>query len=181
MFTVAYDFDGVINNLPEVWTDYLNNMYQYEVNALELKYYDMTKNFKDISYNGIMWPLSSSSLWEKVELKLDADKYIIQLIEKGIKVLIVSATDPEIWNVKYNYCFKRLLPNFPVENIILCNNKSLIKSDVIIDDYDFNLRNCDGYKILFDASYNRYTDVFINQRCNDHQQIYETILDLKNN
>lgn len=27
MFTVAIDFDGVLNNLPEVWCKYLNDMY----------------------------------------------------------------------------------------------------------------------------------------------------------
>ena len=43
MIRVAYDFDGVLNNLPEAWTNYLNGVF-YDNNdegkTVELKYYD---------------------------------------------------------------------------------------------------------------------------------------------
>lgn len=159
MIRVAYDFDGVLNNLPEAWTNYLNGLF-YDNNderkTVELKYYDMCRNFPNLSYSSIMWPLYSSEFWKTVEIEPGA-KEALEILQarQDVEIFIVTSTSPESWTTKYEYCFKRLLPDFPVDNIILTSRKDLINCNILIEDNPEFLKDFKGIKILLDKSYNK--------------------------
>ena len=179
MIRVAYDFDGVLNNLPEAWTNYLNSVY-YDKNdeskTVELKYYDMCKNFPDISYSSIMWPLCSSEFWKTVGIEPGA-KEAIEVLQsrQDVEVLIVTSTSPESWTTKYECCFKRLFPDFPVDNIILTSRKDLINCNILIEDNPEFLRDFKGTKILIDKSYNKSVKNDSFKHFNNHNDIVEFI------
>ena len=179
MIRVAYDFDGVLNNLPKAWTDYLNRVF-YDNNdegkTVELKYYDMCKNFPNISYSSIMWPLCSSEFWKTVELEPGA-KEALEILQarQDVEVFIVTSTSPESWTTKYEYCFKRLLPDFPVDNIILTSRKDLINCNILIEDNPEFLNNFKGTKILLDKSYNKSVKNDSFKHFNNHDDIVEFI------
>ena len=179
MIRVAYDFDGVLNNLPEAWTNYLNSVF-YDKNdegkTVELKYYDMCKNFPNISYSSIMQPLCSSEFWKTVEIEPEA-KEALKILQtmQDVEVFIVTSTSPESWTTKYEYCFKRLLPDFPVDNIILTSRKDLINCNILIEDNPEFLRDFKGTKILLDKSYNKSVKNDSFKHFNNHDDIVEFI------
>lgn len=57
---IAYDFDGVINNLSEVWVNYLNKKFYLNVDK-NIKYYNMTLNFPELTKKEILQPLNLAS------------------------------------------------------------------------------------------------------------------------
>lgn len=179
MIRVAYDFDGVLNNLPEAWTNYLNSVFYNkndEGKTVELKYYDMCKNFPNISYSSIMRPLCSSKFWKTVEIELGAKEALeILQVRRDVEVFIVTSTSPESWTTKYEYCFKRLLPDFPVDNIILTSRKELINCNILIEDNPEFLRDFKGTKILLDKSYNKSVKNDSFKHFNNHADIVEFI------
>lgn len=164
MFTVAFDFDGVINDLPIKWTRWLNNQYNLSVDEENLKYYDMSLNFPTLSLNQILEPLNKSEFWDTVDYHSEVNFNEQLTTYKSLtntRILIVTATSPETWGVKYEHCVKRLLPDFPVENIILTSRKDLIKCDVLVDDHIENLKETSAYKVLVDASYNKNIEPYL--------------------
>lgn len=179
MIRVAYDFDGVLNNLPEAWTNYLNSVFydkDDEGKTVELKYYDMCKNFPNISYSSIMRPLCSSEFWKTVKIEPGAKEALeILHARQDVEVFIVTSTSPESWTTKYEYCFKRLLPDFPVDNIILTSRKDLINCNILIEDNPEFLRDFKGTKILLDKSYNKSVKNDSFKHFNNHDDIVEFI------
>lgn len=179
MIRVAYDFDGVLNNLPEAWTNYLNSVFYdntSEAKTVELKYYDMCRNFPNISYSSIMWPLCSSEFWKTVELEPGAKEALeILQVRQDVEVFIVTSTSAESWTTKYEYCFKRLLPDFPVDNIILTSRKDLINCNILIEDNPEFLRGFKGTKILLDKSYNSSVKNDSFKHFKNHDDIIEFI------
>lgn len=164
MFTVAFDFDGVINDLPIKWTRWLNEYYKLNVDENNLKYYDMLRNFPELSLNQILEPLKLPDFWDTVDYNSGInfnEQFSGYQTLTDMRILIVTATSPETWGVKYEHCIKRLLPNFPVENIILTSRKDLIKCDVLIDDHIENLKETSAYKVLVDASYNKNIEPYL--------------------
>lgn len=164
MFTVAFDFDGVINDLPIKWTKWLSNYYDLYVEEENIKHYNMSLNFPSLSLNQILEPLTKADFWDTVDynsgINFNEQLSIYQTLA-DMRILIVTATSPETWGVKYEHCLKRLLPDFPVENIILTSRKDLIKCDVLIDDHIENLKETLAYKVLVDASYNKNIEPYL--------------------
>lgn len=160
MFTVAIDFDGVLNNLPEVWCKYLNDMYYTNQKSEQVdvpRNYNMSLNFSKLSHESINWPLHRDDFWEKVGYKDSDAKELVDVLRfefPFINVIIVTATDPEHWTSKYEHCFRRLFPGFPKKNIILTSRKDLIKCNILVDDNPEYLRASSAYKILMSAPYN---------------------------
>lgn len=170
MFTVAFDFDGVINDLPLKWTQWLSNYYDLSVEEENIKHYNMSLNFPSLSLNQILEPLTKADFWETVDVNkgIDFNKDFINFQNKipDLRILIVTATSPETWGVKYEYCVKRLLPDFPTDNIILTSRKDLIRCDILIDDHIENLKETSAYKVLVDTSYNKNVEPYLyDSRC----------------
>ena len=164
MFTVAFDFDGVINDLPIKWTKWLSNYYDLYVEEENIKHYNMSLNFPSLSLNQILEPLTKADFWDTVDYNSGInfnEQFSRYQTLTDMRILIVTATSPETCGVKYEHCIKRLLPNFPVENIILTSRKDLIKCDVLIDDHIENLKETSAYKVLVDASYNKNIEPYL--------------------
>lgn len=164
MFTVAFDFDGVINDLPIKWTEWLSNYYDLYVEEENIKHYNMSLNFPSLSLNQILEPLTKAEFWDTVDYNSGInfnEQFSRYQTLTDMRILIVTATSPETWGVKYEHCLKRLLPDFPVENIILTSRKDLIKCDVLIDDHIENLKETSAYKVLVDASYNKNIEPYL--------------------
>ena len=179
MFTVAIDFDGVLNNLPEAWKDYLNSILPKDKQIQKLDNYDMSKNFKSLSYEQIMQPLTNKDFWLTVKSEKNSKELLDKLMkENDLEILIVTATSPDCWWVKYKYCFSNLYPDFPLDNIILTSRKDLIKCDILIDDNPEFLRETKAYSILVDKSYNRNARKFYDFRCTNYDELFDKIRQL---
>lgn len=182
MFIVAIDFDGVLNNLPEVWCKYLNDMYYTNQKSEQVdvpRNYNMSLNFPKLSHESINWPLHRDDFWEKVGYKDSGAKELVDVLRfefPFINVIIVTATDPEHWTSKYEQCFRRLFPGFPKKNIILTSRKDLIKCNILVDDNPEYLRASSAYKILMSAPYNIDNTVDVDSVCNNCEEVLNVIL-----
>lgn len=154
---VAFDFDGVLNNLPDAWMNYLNNKYHSDVK--ELTHYSMNLNYPDLTHNQIIEPLYSETFWETVTPVDNCENELKNLI-LDTDYIVVTNTHPNIWNAKYNGCIKRNFPFIPSTKFILCAEKWRVKYEVLVDDFVDNFINVDGYKLLKDTTYNKKVSKF---------------------
>lgn len=155
---VAIDFDGVLNNMLDLWVKRLNEKYDLKFNPEDIKYWDMSKTFTMIPNEQIYTPLYSEDFWCNVTQAFFAKYVIERLKNQNFNVVIVTATDFCMCNDKIYNCILRLFPIIHEKDIIICHDKSLIRCDYIIDDYEENLANNNGYRILIDKSYNVNAD-----------------------
>ena len=162
MFTIAFDFDGVLNDLPVKWSTYLNKKYNIDnVDPYNLLYYDMNLNYLTLSTSQIFETLNDAKLWDTVESTVDL-KQVMSTINSVIgksNYIIVTATDISHWHTKYNHCVKRILRDFPTEDIILTCHKDLVRYDILIDDFIENLTTTDTLGVLIDAPYNKHSKI----------------------
>ena len=149
---IAFDFDGVLNNFPEMWKQWLNKVYNQNIEVLN--HYNMGLNYPDLTYNEITTPLYDIAFWSTIHPVENCEE-ILNNISKYDDYIIVTSTDPEIWDVKYHGCIKNNFSFIPKNKFILCDNKSLIKCDVLIDDCPENFYNVEAYKILIKHDYNK--------------------------
>lgn len=180
MITIAIDFDGVLNNLPEVWKNYLNEFFykdSEEYKVEELKYYDMCRNFPNLSYSSIMFPLRDSDFWKTVEENPGASDMINLLQEcYKVKIVVVTAESPESWSIKYRECFRRLFPNFKGDDIIVTSHKGMLSCDVLVDDNPQYLSEFKGTKVLMGATYNKNTDVDYDAKVNSIEELQDFLV-----
>lgn len=162
MFTIAFDFDGVLNDLPVKWSTYLNKKYNINnVDPYNLPYYDMNLNYPTLSTSQIFETLNDAKLWDTVENTIDL-KEVMSTIDSAIgksNYIIVTATDVSHWYTKYNHCVRRILPDFPTKDIILTCHKDLVKYDILIDDFIENLTCTDSLGVLINAPYNKHSKI----------------------
>lgn len=157
MKVIAIDFDGVLNNLVEAWVSYLNRKYLLDINSTDVKEYDMSVTFPMLTYDEIYEPLYNPYFWYFVKPINEAAECICKL-QKNNKVVIVTNSDYRILTHKFNDClFKHY--NIVPDDVIITSHKDLIRCDYIIDDYEENLKNCSGIRILINHSYNTNADV----------------------
>lgn len=153
---VALDFDGVLNTMLNLWVERLNAAHNLHFTIDDIKYWDMSKTFTMLTPKQIYQPLYEKDFWYNVCPAFYAEKTIRTLLQHNFKVIIVTATDFSICDDKVHNCILKLFPQLQEKDIIICNDKSLIRCDYIIDDYEENLKDNEGYRILIDAPYNQY-------------------------
>lgn len=89
------------------------------------------------------------------------------------EVHIVTAFVSEACIDKTGY-IKEHFPFINAKNLIFCNNKHLIRADVLIDDGLHNIENFKGRPIVFDKPWNRCCDGRI-ARCHDWYEVEDYI------
>ena len=172
---IFVDFDGVLNNLHQVWIAELNRKYHYSVVSTETTEYDMEKIFPELNTRQIYDPYLSGMLYYDIAPPKDAQEVIRQMASKhdvyiltanmfGVKEEVVKDYIEDGFNARVFYNFVRavweLYPDIPLDHIILAADKSSIKGDIIIDDNPENLINNESdYRILLDAPYNQFIEV----------------------
>lgn len=176
---ILIDCDETIWNLLEAWVSVLNKRYNENVLWQNVNTWDMSAVYPNLTKQQIYEPLCEEELWELVKPKFDAVKYVPKLYEEGHEVYFVTSTDYR--NIKFKVkLLEDFFPDIPIQNLITTYHKNLIKGDILIDDYINNFKGVDG-GILFTAPYNKDIDVesLGLYRCNDWEEIYNHINDIK--
>lgn len=152
-FTVLVDMDGVLENLHEVWIDWLNIRYDTNVKVADLEEWDISTVFPDLSRNQIFAPLREEGLWRNVEPLGGAAEVIEGFQDSGFKVVVLTAAHPDTVVLKYQW-LREHFPMIKYNDVIFANQKQLVMGDVLIDDAPHNLIGGGYNKFLFDAPYN---------------------------
>ena len=83
-----------------------------------------------------------------------AKEGIQTLLTQGHEIYIVTSAHPDMIKWKAEW-LQRELPEIPWSHVIVANNKSLIKGDILVDDGLHNLYEGSYIKVLFDKPWNR--------------------------
>lgn len=175
--TILVDMDDTIENLCEVWVNYLNELYHTDVSLNDVKEWDMTKAFPTLSHSEIYAPLSDECLWKRVTPLPGAIENIKRLIDDGHKVVICTTAHPDTVGIKLNNVLFKYFPYLTYDDVIITSKKQLIRGDVLVDDAPHNLEGGDYFKILFTAPHNQSYNARENGmfRAYDWKDVYHTI------
>ncbi len=154
---ILLDFDEVINTMVSHWVNTLNCVYGTSVDFEDVNEWDMRKAFPTLTEDEIYNPLHLQAFWNGVEIMPGAKEGIQKLLSEGHEVYIVTSAHPDTikWKAKW---LQRELPEIPWSHVIVANNKSLIKGDILVDDGPHNLYEGSYTKVLFDKPWNREVD-----------------------
>ena len=152
--TILVDMDDVLNNLLEVWLNQLNCAYDLMVRYQDIRKWDMRLYFPTLTEKQIYKPLESSYFWLRVGPKPGARKALVDLIEQGHVVKVVTASRPRSVYPKLNNCLFYHYPFLTYKDVIVASDKTMIRGDVLVDDRQDNLIGGEYQGILFAAPHN---------------------------
>lgn len=161
---ILVDQDNVLNDFIAGSVRYIKKLYNLDVNFSKedcRSYGVFGEIFPHLSKENISEMtekiFNAENFWLDLPLQDNAYKVLEKLVNKH-EVYIATAPWPTSKNCipeKTEWVRSRL-PFFDVNKIIFCNNKRLLKADIIIDDSPIfiNKNSCDK-TIIFDYPYNR--------------------------
>ena len=170
---ILFDFDDILNDLSKCWIAEMNRTYGTRVKFDDVKDYELTESFPDLS----MYQLYAPYLEGKLYLDIHPVKEAQALVERlaatdelfvctaGVVGVNTMTLYEYLWNNETTRCtdnFLRFLgeyyPQIRRENIIICPRKYMVNGDVLIDDNPAYFNGFAGAKILLDKPYNRDYD-----------------------
>ena len=175
---IGLDFDGTINNMIDTWVEWLNYKHATAVKVEDIVDWELSKVFPNLTKDELFEPLNTPEFWYYVTIKQDAVNIIERLIKDGHEIYIVTSSHYRILQPKLDNCLFAHFPFLKKENVIITYNKSLIKCDILLDDAEHNLKDFNGIKVLFDASYNK-NSIVQDFRVTSWEDFYELINELK--
>ena len=157
--TVLVDMDDVLEDLSGAWTDYLNWYYGTSVSKDDIRDWDFSLAFPELTAEQAYGALNASLLWENAKPIDGAQEYLQKLIDDGHRVVIVTASHPKNILMKYINIICRYFRFLSYKDIIITCRKDLVRGDVLIDDGPHNFEGNVTYRgLLMTAPHNRFFD-----------------------
>ena len=153
-FIVACDMDDTIEYLVQAWVRWLNNKYELSVQYEDIKHWEMQLAFPTLTKEQIFEPLTIVDFWRTVEPMPQAVKYIKKLIDDGFTFYICTASHYRALEVKMDEVLFKHFPYLSWSNVIVMQNKQMLKCDILIDDAAHNIVG-EYIGLLKDAPYNK--------------------------
>lgn len=153
---ILCDADDTIENLCEVWMQYLNKKHGTNVSANEVTDWDVSKFFPKLSKKDVYAPIYEKEFWKHI-LPIDGCFDVLKEINKQHNLYIVTATNYQTCDTK----IERILQLFPFlewSQFIIAAKKQLVYGDLLIDDGPHNFEGGNYKGILFDRPHNRSFD-----------------------
>lgn len=169
--TILVDIDSTITNFGE--TLLLANNQQHNTNY---RYTDITSyDWFDRTFPNPWKPTEHQDFWDAVEVDPDAITAIERWIRQGYKVYLCTASH---FNDMLGYKIKRTLESFNLElinerNVVIAQDKSIIRGDLMIDDCVDNLIDFNSVRICYAQPWNQHYGGAL--RLSDWNKINEVI------
>jgi len=175
--TVLVDMDDTIEGLLNVWVSWINRFYGTNVNPDDIRQWDISQAFPELTKEQVYAPLLCDELWYSVKPFDGASDALQQLIADGHKVFIVTNSAYETLRVKMDAVLFGYFPFLTWNDVIITSCKQMIRGDVLVDDGVHNLEGGDYLKVLMDAPHNRDYDADGNgmYRVTDWEEAYSVI------
>lgn len=152
---IAIDFDTVCNNLLVVWLKWLNRKYRLNKTCEDMTQWDMSKNIPELDPTQIYEPLFDADFWASVIVYPEVQTIIKEMRYAGYTPYIVTDTHYSSLKMKFENCLLPALNEvIKPSDVIVTSHKELITCEYIIDDYEMNLKDNEGFRILIDEPYN---------------------------
>ena len=154
---IAFDMDDVLVDLLDEWVYALNliNRGQPDVKTEEITDWDISQFFPELSKKDIFSILESPFFWYRVKSKPNVEETINHLKGLGYRVVVATASHIKTIQSKIENCLFRLYDCFDDNDIIMIQDKSLLKADYLIDDNPDNFKGFTGVRILMDSPHNQ--------------------------
>lgn len=181
---IFIDMDDICVDLLHEWLITLNQLSnvvpQTEADIVD---WDMKLAYPMLTPNQIYSPLYDAEMWKRVQPIEGAYKYLKKLIDEGNEVYVATASYPDSYFIKTNYCLLKHFDFLTPKNIICIHDKFLLKGDILFDDYEENLRKFKGIRVLRDRPHNRNCDEecfhFRVSEDNSWEEFYNIVQELK--
>lgn len=152
-FTILLDVDGVTCNLYDPWLRRYGEITGRRVRAEDIRSWDFGGLCLDKKI--LFGILNEPDLYDKAPEVKDALMGVKCLKLMGHRVVFVTTSTPSSSGQKMNWLKRHgFIDTF--KEIAICEDKSLVMGDVLVDDHAGNLEVFTGKtKILFDQPHNR--------------------------
>lgn len=159
-FIILVDMDDVLENLQEAWVRRLNEKYNEKVDIHSVDNWNIGLFYPKLTREQVLSPLVEDNFWRTVNPKTDAIEYLKKLYEEGFQIFVITSSHYLTLKNKLEQALWPYFPYIDEDHIIICNNKQLIKGNVLVDDgvhnlVDLHIAKADYFKILFTANYNK--------------------------
>ena len=151
---IMCDIDDVCNNLIEKTMELYNSRYNKNIRVSDLTSYNFADCLPREDVDAILTLFKDKKLWNSLSPVTGAPNGLKSLIKQGHQIYLATATNPVNFAWKVEWCAKHF-PFIHADNIIRAVDKSLLKCDIIIDDYMENLIGNTAYKVCLDKPWNR--------------------------
>ena len=172
--TILCDIDNVINNLTERVIDEYNKKYGDNVKFEDLAKYDISGYVKCVD----VWSeFCDNDLLSSLVVPQYA-KGCIYDMAKNHNFYFITTTHPAHLEVKHKWLEEQFPMSYNRKMLIVCNDKSLVHGDILIDDFADNCHSNVKWNLLVDKPWNRGVvgNKWINiRRVFDWYDIYEFI------
>jgi len=151
--TIAIDIDGVVGDVLTPWLNRYNHHYHDNITPKDISEWDIHKFLKPECGLKIYDYLNDPHLYDDVIPYPDTIQYIEKIKELKYRVVWVTSSPAEssgrkfFWLKEYGFITNR-------KDYVEMTDKSLIRADVLIDDYFVNIDSFVGKGILFSRYWN---------------------------
>lgn len=151
---ICVDMDSVLNDLMPKTLSLYNSRTGKNIQISDLVTYDFYECLLREDADGIIESFKEKRLWDSLTPLSGSQKTLKTLTNQGYHIIVATATDPCNFEWKCQWMAK-YFPFIPTDNIIRITNKSLIKCDIMLDDYLDNLTSNMCHRVCFDYPWNR--------------------------
>ena len=159
---ILVDMDDTIENLAEVWVEYLNETHGTDVRVEDQRSWDFGELFPMLDREDVYRVVKEDEVFRRLKPFDGAAEYMKKLIDDGHEIYIVTANPYQTVRVKMEEFLFEHFPFIDWKHVIITSNKQMIRGDVLVDDGPHNLEDGDYEKILFTANHNRDYDAEAN-------------------
>lgn len=154
---ILIDLDDTVWDLHTPWIEWLNHRHGQNVSVDDIVDWDLKLLYPTLSDEQLYEPLLIKQFWKnRVKVFPEAVHVIYDLYKEHNDIYFITATHYANVEVKAQMV-KYYFPFIPIENLIICYDKNMIKGDIIIDDNFDNIKDR-NLAILYTSYHNRFID-----------------------
>ena len=151
---IIVDIDGCINDLVDKTLAMYNAETNKNIQVSDIVSYNFYYCLPKEDAEGICKLFKRKELWNSLSPAHNSQVGLKTLIDRGHKVYLATATDPCNFSYKIDW-LKQYFPFISSDNVIRIMDKSLLNTDVLIDDCLDNLTKGIFERIVIDHPWNR--------------------------
>jgi len=150
--TIAIDMDGVIADVEPQLIKYYQQQYNITIERSAIHGLSGKEAFPEDADSKKM--LNTSGFFRTLDVMPGAVNAVKKLMENYEVFIVSAATEFPLSLLEKVDWLKEHFPFIEWRNVVLCGDKSIIKTDYIIDDHCKNLDFSAGKTIMFNAHHN---------------------------
>ena len=160
--SLGIDLDSTLNCLDERWIiERYNTIYNDNLTREDMIHWNVETYVKQECGKKIYDILFEPNFFRTLDIQ-PCSQEVTKWLSEYFDLYIVTAYSPSTCVDKAGW-IEEYFSHIPVKNIIFCNHKGLIHTDILIDDgghniIDYHNANKSGLPIIFDAPWNRYLE-----------------------